>query len=217
MVYWKSEWYPGDNGCVCLRLDVCLNESHQRLFELIPSAPAGLWRQSGEDMVWGSTLFSQGQSKPRYRVQEYDYTKLCICDMTHYSHPDVRNCVMHIHRFFLVLLTICAPWLLYWSFIKQSFISPVISKLSWWPSMWHFIWTFPSLNSEGCFQSYGPCRHIWEVNDWEDTSGSAWYYGRDSQSGCLPLQRLCQLGVGCGECALTLWGKSCCLFRLQLT
>lgn len=112
----KSEWYPGDNGCVCVcarpcvcvRLHVCLNENHWRLLELIPFASAGLWQQSGGDMAWDSTLFSQGQSKPRYHMQEYDYMKLCIWKMRHYSHPD-GNCVMQIHRFLMVLLTISAP------------------------------------------------------------------------------------------------------------
>lgn len=70
--------------------------------------------------------------------------------------------------------------------------------------MWHFILTFSTMNSEGCFQPLGPRRHVWEFNDWEDTSGSAWYSRGDCQSRCIPLQRLCQLGVGCGECALTL-------------
>lgn len=107
-------------------------------------------------------------------------------------------------------LWFCWPFvpLLYSSFIKQSSLSPVSSKLSWWPSVWHFIRTFSSMNSEGCFQPHGPHRHVWEVNGWEDTGGSSWYSGGDCQSGCLPLQRLCQLGVGCGECALTLWERT---------
>lgn len=65
---------------VCACVHVCLNQSHWRLFKPIPFSSTGLWQQSGEDMAWGSTLFSQGQSKPRYCVGVWLYEIVYLQD-----------------------------------------------------------------------------------------------------------------------------------------
>lgn len=109
----KSEWYPGDNVCVCACPCVCLRLSEWEPLKIIWADSLCICRSLAAE--WGRygmrfNVIQPGPIKtkvPCARVWLY-CMKLCSWKMSHYLHPD-GNCVMQIHRFLMVLLTLCAP------------------------------------------------------------------------------------------------------------